>query len=111
MLIQSSEYPSKFFIHQGKIYINDLSTIEKITQDYDEQESKVYSYEHYLLDIADRIDLAQYVESNYSLLLKKAKDDYQQRKLEEALKPNQDELEKTKRETETIELLIELGVL
>lgn len=111
MLIQSTEYPSKFFIHQGKIFINDLESVEEVLQDHDGQESTIYSYEHYRLDISDRIDLSQYIESNYTLLLNKAKTDFENERLQKALQPSQDEIEKSKRQIETIELLSELGVI
>ena len=107
MKIQSSEYPSKFFKHQNKIYINDLSTVAEETK----EETLIYSYEHYPLEVSDRIDLAQYVESNYTLLLNKSKEIYEQRQLEKAMMPSNEEIEKAQRDIETINLLVELGVL
>lgn len=111
MLIQSSEYPSKFFKHQDKIFINDLSSVEEITQDFDGQKTIVYSYEHYPLNVSDRVDLSHYIESNYTLLLNKSKSEFEQYQIQKALTPSQDEVEKAKREIETVELLIDLGVL
>jgi hypothetical protein len=107
MKIQSSDYPSKFFKHQNRIFINDLSTIEEVTED----DTTTYSYEHYPLNISDRVDLVQYVESNYTMLLNKAKQDFETERTRKALQPSPGELEKSKREIETIELLMELGVL
>lgn len=111
MLIQSTEYPSKFFKHQGRIFINDIANVEQITQNFDGVENVIYSYEHYPLEISDRVDLAQYVESNYNLLLNKAKNDFDTKFINDALAPSQEDVDKANRDIETINLLIELGVL
>ena len=107
MKIQSSEYPSKFFKHQNKIFINDLSTLEEVKED----DSTTYSYEHFPLNISDRVDLSQYVESNYTMLLKFAKDEFTRIEMDKKLMPSEKELQKAEREIETIELLMGLGVL
>ena len=111
MLIQSTEYPSKFFKHQNRIFINDIANVEQVAQDFDGVESIIYSYEHYPIEISDRVDLAQYVESNYSLLLNKAKNDFDTKFINDALAPSQNDIDKANRDIETINLLVDLGVI
>jgi hypothetical protein len=70
MKSNSTISPSKVIESNEKIYIVDISSLEKVTKD----EQVSYNYEMYELPIAKRDNLMEYIESNYDVLIGFAKE-------------------------------------
>ena len=107
MKSNSTVSPSKVILSNEKIYIVDIDSIVGIATDDLENPQASYTYEMYELPIAHRENLNEYIEANYQVSLDFAKA-YAHNL---AIKPSDAEVVKAEQENNTINLLIDLGVL
>ena len=107
MKSNSTISPSKVILSNEKIYIVDMDSIIEVATDDLENPQTSYSYEMYELPIAHRENLDEYIESNYQVSLDFAKA-YAHNLV---IKPSDAEVVKAEQENNTINLLMDLGVL
>lgn len=102
MKVQSNNKPNNYRIKANKVIL--IDNITEITRINDNTEETLYEYDEYKIELANRPNLAEYVEANYDLLLTNVKE-----KIElEKLIPSDIEIEQAELEIKILNILSEV---